>query len=155
MWHCPNCGAPQAETARCWVCHRSSTTCSTCRHFRRSLAAEVGWCAFDPKRSPLTGLEQRGCWEERRPGAHASAQKADLPETASPRPRFAANNDGWASPGRDFVPVELLQKIVVPREPDAAGTPAAAAPAAPSLPVVAADEESWAERTSLFGDGEA
>ena len=27
MWRCPHCGTPQAETARCWVCRRSSTAC--------------------------------------------------------------------------------------------------------------------------------
>ncbi|HEX8026036.1 MAG TPA: hypothetical protein VF484_07520 [Candidatus Limnocylindrales bacterium] len=62
MWRCPHCGTPQAETARCWVCHRSSTTCSTCVHFRRSLAAGLGTCGLEPKRGPLTGRELRGCW---------------------------------------------------------------------------------------------
>jgi hypothetical protein len=62
MWRCPHCGTPQAETARCWVCRRSSTTCSTCRHFRPSLAATVGYCGLDARRLPLTGKELRGCW---------------------------------------------------------------------------------------------
>ena len=62
LWRCPHCGTPQAETARCWVCRRSSTTCSTCRHFQRSLAAGIGYCALDPRRLPLTGRELRGCW---------------------------------------------------------------------------------------------
>lgn len=62
MWRCPNCGTPQAETARCWVCRRSSTTCSTCVHFQRSLAAGLGTCGLDPRRRPLTGGELRGCW---------------------------------------------------------------------------------------------
>jgi hypothetical protein len=62
LWRCPHCGTPQAETARCWVCRRSSTTCSTCRHFRPSLAAGVGSCGLDPRRLPLTGRELRGCW---------------------------------------------------------------------------------------------
>ena len=25
MWRCPHCGTPQAEAARCWVCHRSTS----------------------------------------------------------------------------------------------------------------------------------
>jgi hypothetical protein len=62
MWRCPHCGTPQAETARCWVCRRSSTTCSTCVHFQRALAAGLGTCGLDPKRRPLTGRELRGCW---------------------------------------------------------------------------------------------
>ena len=63
MWRCPHCGTPQAETARCWVCHRSSTACGTCRHFRRSVAAQLGYCGLDRTRQPLTGTEIRGCWE--------------------------------------------------------------------------------------------
>ena len=77
MWHCPHCGAPQAETARCWVCRRSSTTCSTCTHFRRALAGDLGYCGLDARRRPLTGLEQRGCWEPktaRRPSPRAPSE---------------------------------------------------------------------------------
>lgn len=63
MWRCPHCGIPQAETARCWVCHRSSTACLTCRHFRRSVAPNVGYCGLDRRRAPLAGDEIRACWE--------------------------------------------------------------------------------------------
>jgi hypothetical protein len=63
MWRCPHCGTPQAETARCWVCHRSSTACGTCRHFRRSVAAQLGYCGLDRTRQPLAGIEIRACWE--------------------------------------------------------------------------------------------
>ena len=45
MWRCPHCGTPQAETARCWVCRRSSTSCGTCRHYRRSVAASSATAA--------------------------------------------------------------------------------------------------------------
>ena len=63
MWRCPHCGTPQAETARCWVCHRSTTACATCRHFRRSVAAQLGYCGLDRQRLPLRGNEIRACWE--------------------------------------------------------------------------------------------
>jgi hypothetical protein len=63
MWRCPHCGTPQAETARCWVCHRSTTACATCRHFRRSVAAQLGYCGLDRARLPLRGNEIRACWE--------------------------------------------------------------------------------------------
>jgi hypothetical protein len=69
MWRCPHCGTPQAESARCWVCRRSSTTCSTCHHFRRALSAGVGWCGLDPRRVPLSGRELRGCWTAADAGA--------------------------------------------------------------------------------------
>jgi len=45
------------------VCGRSSTTCSTCRNFRRSVALGIGYCGLDPRRAPLDGDEIRPCWE--------------------------------------------------------------------------------------------
>lgn len=63
MWRCPHCGTPQAETARCWVCRRSSTACGTCRNFRRAVAANLGYCGLDRRRRPLDGGEIRSCWE--------------------------------------------------------------------------------------------
>jgi hypothetical protein len=64
LWRCPHCGTPQAETARCWVCRRSSTSCGTCRHFRASIAANLGYCGLDKGRTPLRGDEIRACWQE-------------------------------------------------------------------------------------------
>jgi hypothetical protein len=63
MWRCPHCATPQAEAARCWVCHRSSTSCASCRNFRRSISAGVGYCALDRGRGALHGQEIRSCWE--------------------------------------------------------------------------------------------
>jgi hypothetical protein len=62
-WRCPHCGTPQADGGRCWVCHRSATSCGTCRHFRRAVAGQLGYCGLDPRRQPLNGDEVRGCWE--------------------------------------------------------------------------------------------
>src|SRR4051795_4091859 len=76
-WRCPHCGTPQPETSRCWVCRRSSTTCSTCRHFRQSLAPQVGYCGLDARRLPLRGDELRGCWTER-PAAEAAGEPTSL-----------------------------------------------------------------------------
>lgn len=151
MWHCPHCGAPQAETARCWVCRKSSTTCSTCRHFRLSLSAEVGWCALDAKRKPLTGLEQRGCWQERPAAADALPLEIDARAGRSGwTPAFDEDID--AEPALDFVPVELLRPVVISTDP---ALPKGEAPeaVAPPLPELPADvEEPWSERTSLFGE---
>jgi hypothetical protein len=80
MWRCPHCGTPQAETARCWVCHRSSTACGTCRHYRRSVAGQLGYCGLDRTRQPLTGEEIRGCWE----AWPAGATQPDTPPTIGP-----------------------------------------------------------------------
>jgi len=75
-WRCPHCSTPQPEASRCWVCHRSSTSCGTCRHFRQSVAARVGFCALDRKHEPLHGDEVRSCWED---GAAAIAPDAPIP----------------------------------------------------------------------------
>lgn len=61
-WRCPHCGTPQLEAARCWVCHRSTTSCSSCRHFREAVAKKLGYCALDRQRQALTGAEERPCW---------------------------------------------------------------------------------------------
>ena len=140
MWHCPHCGAPQAETARCWVCRRSSTTCSTCRNFRVSLAADLGYCALDPRRRPLTGLELRACWESR-------------PSTAGQPPGRPGRFQTDRLPARGFVPIDEVVPVIGREAP----MPAAPMPAA-SLPEALLAEALLAEAreapTSLFGDAE-
>ena len=90
MWRCPHCGTPQAETARCWVCRRSCTACGTCRHFRRSVAAQLGYCGLDRQRQPLRGDEIRACWE--------ALDRPDEVEPAGPgrpvRPPYHPVDDG-------------------------------------------------------------
>ncbi|MEO5940370.1 MAG: hypothetical protein ABIZ72_05375 [Candidatus Limnocylindrales bacterium] len=46
------------------MCHRSSTSCGTCRHFRGSVAARLGFCGLDRRHVPLAGDEVRACWED-------------------------------------------------------------------------------------------
>lgn len=62
MWRCPHCRTPQAEAARCWVCHRSSTSCATCANFRLAVFGGVGYCGLDRRRERLAGDEIRACW---------------------------------------------------------------------------------------------
>jgi hypothetical protein len=62
VWRCPHCGTPQAETARCWVCRRSSTSCATCANFRHAVFGGLGYCGIERGRSPLQGDEIRPCW---------------------------------------------------------------------------------------------
>ncbi len=157
MWRCPHCGTPQAETARCWVCRRSSTTCSTCRHFRRSIAAQLGYCGLDKRRLPLAGSELRGCWE---PGpvrafdalpvtsdAPGSIPDADVrPEPVSPALRL-----------RDFVPVELeghraAEARRPPSRPD--GLPERATESGPALGSAAITASAPGDRTTLFADAD-
>ena len=110
-WRCPHCSTPQPEASRCWVCHRSSTSCGTCRNFRGSVAARVGFCGLDKRRLPLIGDEVRACWED---GATAAPEQppAWLPELA---PLTAGADDAPSlldrpvrtRPGRLWVEVEV------------------------------------------------
>jgi len=126
MWHCPHCGALQAEAARCWVCRRSSTTCSTCRNFQLSLATGVGYCSLDRRRQPLTGLELRGCWEARPGATDATADSLRARPASAPAAL------------RGFVPLDELTLVVTPPVE------------MPAIPFVEAREAP----TSLFGDPE-
>jgi hypothetical protein len=135
MWHCPHCGAPQAETARCWVCRRSSTTCSTCRNFRVSLAPDLGFCALDRKRRPLTGRELRGCWAERPSVGEAQAATGAAVARDPLGPRRPTTS------ARGFIPLDEVEPIS-PSEPFVP---------APIL-LIGEPVEPWEARTSLFGD---
>jgi hypothetical protein len=104
MWRCPHCGTPQAESARCWVCRRSSTACGTCRHFRRSVAAQLGYCGLDRKRLPLRGDEIRACWEGRL-GVRVDEQPSAPPPVHRLRAGQAADQDRTAVRRLEFVPV--------------------------------------------------
>ena len=83
LWRCPHCGTPQPVTARCWVCRRSSTSCGSCRHFRASVAARIGYCGLDRDRKPLAGGEIRACWVAAAPLAiddEATPEAVPVPE---------------------------------------------------------------------------
>lgn len=102
MWRCPHCATPQAETARCWVCHRSSTACGACRHFRRAVAGQLGYCGLDRRREPLRGDEIRPCWEAT--DASGSSVTA-LPGIGSFSP-LEPREDGTAVRSIQFVEVQ-------------------------------------------------
>ena len=117
MWRCPHCGTPQAETARCWVCRRSSTACGTCRHFRRSVAAQLGYCGLDRQRRPLSRRRDPGLlggW----PGTLASHPRR-VSRTGPGRP---------ISPDDDRTPVRKLEFVEVQSSRPAAGASAAQRP---------------------------
>lgn len=125
LWRCPHCSTPQAEAARCWVCRRSTTSCGTCRHFRRAVASGLGTCGLDPRRLALTGAEMRACWAApdplpddppaRGPGVPVMAARGSAEEIAGRRPRT-------------FVPVDELLAPSDHRAPVPASAPAPAAP---------------------------
>jgi hypothetical protein len=80
-WRCPHCGVAQPETSRCWVCQRSTTSCDTCRHYRRAVAPGLGFCGLDRRRIPLLGDEMRACWE-----AAAGLAAGEEPDAMAGRP---------------------------------------------------------------------
>ena len=169
MWRCPHCGTPQPESSRCWVCHRSSTTCSTCRNFRRAVAGQLGYCGLDRRRLPLAGAELRGCWER------AAARTEPAPPTTAAPSAIPGRGDP-ATRLRDFVPVELRRdhRIVVGpprmRASTSAGSGSSAAPAMasdgvqhagpdsaadlPAMPTAAVDADRTGARLTLFGDSD-
>lgn len=137
IWRCPHCGTPQAETARCWVCRRSSTSCATCRNYRRSVAGQLGYCGLDRRRQPLTGEEIRGCWEA---GPAASPPDGVVPLTlARARPPDDARQP------LTFVEVTAAQ----PTSDDAGRVAVGTAPVTP--PPATDVEPGW----SLWGEPEA
>lgn len=99
----------------------------------------------------------RGCWEERPRVAAGPLSEAPAAHRLRGRAEATAQVDPAgqpASPARTFVPVELLRPVAPfeapagpPAEPQGDPRPV------PPLPLIVADlEESWADRTSLFGD---
>lgn len=105
LWRCPHCATPQPESARCWLCGRSTTTCGACRHFRRGVAGGLGLCGKSHQRLALRGTEVLPCWE--------SLPKADEAVSgggsgaASPTGRTGAVDP---APHRTFVPVDDLRR---------------------------------------------
>lgn len=101
FWRCPHCRTPQAESARCWVCRQSTTSCVACRHFRRGIVTGYGVCGIDPKRTVRRTTEMHGCWE-----AADSTGAAGLPVDAQlPVHALPAGHRAGGRPGRAFVPV--------------------------------------------------
>jgi hypothetical protein len=134
MWRCPHCATPQAETARCWVCHRSSTACGACRHFRRAVAGQLGYCGLDRQRQPLTGEEIRPCWEA---ADATSINVPALPGVGPVWPLEAVDRRTAVRP-LDFVEVESVPLESPPAEPILLNAPSPG-------------EARW----SLWGDAEA
>ena len=148
MWRCPHCGTPQAETARCWVCRRSSTACGTCRNFRRAVAGQLGYCGLDRQRRPLRGDEIRACWE-------GGAAVTDSPAAGIPRSAPATGLDDDRTPVRRLEFVEVRSGTGAPRTKagataaDGSGRKGGKGAASDDQPVeVRAPEPGW----SLWGD---
>jgi hypothetical protein len=110
MWSCPHCGTPQEETARCWVCRRSTVSCATCRHVRSAVVGDLLFCGLDRERHPLRGDEVRPCWAAAATNPHPNVRSIPawraipierdlvpvMDEGAQVEPSLAAaTSDGW------------------------------------------------------------
>ena len=119
-------------------------------HFRPALSADLGYCSLDPKRRPLTGREQRGCWEGRPIPTHSPTPIPVVPLhrlRARPGPLPATEPvDLPVHAHREFVPIETMTT-----EPIGAGTDADTS--AQTAEFIADPDVDWSERTSLVGDG--
>jgi hypothetical protein len=93
------------------VCRRSSTACLTCRHFRRSVAAQLGYCGLDRQRQPLTGNEIRACWESG-PDAAAPSIAAAAELAVRPTRPMPVTTVPVMAPGRTFVEVGQTTPVV-------------------------------------------
>ena len=65
-------------------------TCASCHRFRKAVAADLGYCAGDPARQPLSGEEVRACWEAVPAAPVAPGLFAELdtpPPVSAPPPR--------------------------------------------------------------------
>ena len=87
------------EAAWCWVCRRSTTSCASCRQFRTSVAGRLSYCALDKGRTPLTGEEERACWERKTTEAEADKRAAE--EVV---PAAADSGDLWSIPAAAKAP---------------------------------------------------
>jgi hypothetical protein len=155
VWRCPHCGTPQAESSRCWVCRRSTTTCATCRHFRRGIASGLGLCGLDARRTALDGTEIRACWVAAQP-VHADAGVEFEPVRELV---VAGAADAGRRAARTFVPVDDLRGD--DRRDPGAVRPSAAQPAtgdgsvsASPAGAVAPEAPGAANGWSLWGDPE-
>jgi hypothetical protein len=145
FWRCPHCATPQEESARCWLCGRSTTSCAACRHYRRGVAGGLGLCGRDPRRLALHGTEVRPCWEPTRVAASVAPVRPEVGEVAVATMRLRGGTDDTRQP-RTFVPVDELNR---PAADGTAGDRARAVAASSGRP------EPAPERWSLWGDPEA
>ena len=151
MWRCPHCGAPQAETARCWVCRRSSTTCSTCRHFqtlprrrRRLVRARPEAQPADRPRAArlLAGPARRAPMRPARGCRCLSARRSPAAQD-DPDRRGAGRRASTSSRSSSLCHVEPPRPMLDRRRADAGGR--RCRPSRPSRPDDRAKaDESWA-----------
>jgi len=86
-------------------------TCSTCRNFRRGVAARLGYCALDKERAVLTGEEIRACWQAPAILEPAEGLFESLNTLLTPRPGASLAMAGPRSQSVASVPAALPRTI--------------------------------------------
>jgi hypothetical protein len=102
-------------------------------------------------------MEQRGCWQERPATTPAPATEPALwTGTLRRRTRDDTLVDPAEAAPLDFIPVELVGRVLFSAEVNALDHAPVESADRPLLPHLAAEpDESWTDRTSLFGELEA
>ena len=103
-WRCPECYTVQSETTRCWRCDKPAFTCESCRSYRPSVAADLGYCARDPERTPLRADEVRACWESADVAGPRALSDPVASERSRPRVKPPLEDPGraaWVEPDGD------------------------------------------------------
>ena len=93
------------EAAWCWVCRRSTTSCASCRHFRTSVAGRLSYCGLDKGRTPLTGEEERACWERKATEAGSDEPAGEIATAA------ARIGDLWSVPAAAKAPDDTEAQV--------------------------------------------
>lgn len=164
VWRCPHCATPQAEASRCWVCRRSTTSCVTCRHYRRAITGDRGLCGLDPVHPVVEATDVQPCWVaapsfaagiEVGPGPLDWLVDEDRPRAVAGRPhRTFVPVDDTTAAAPEPIAVAVLGPGAVPAPSPAAEPVAVAADAAVPGPVEAGAPSRIPGRFWLWGDPE-
>jgi hypothetical protein len=89
-------------------------TCATCRHFRRAIAAGLGYCALERRREVVGGDEIRPCWQapsapDPQPGLFAFEEPAEAPAAAMARNAILPPSTALPIATRNSTPRRLVE----------------------------------------------
>lgn len=128
-WRCPHCGTVQAASSRCWACARTPAACRTCRHYRRSVAERIGYCAADRSRGVVAADDVRPCWVPPAPVVPEDGLFAGIPIAD---PRTAAERDADERAAEVAAHRRLVEAVPTRiAVPVGSATPGAGTPALP------------------------
>ena len=98
-------------------------TCSTCRNFRRGVAAGMGYCGLDKTHAVLSGEEIRACWQAPAILEPAEGLFESLNMLLTPKPSASLAMAGPGSQSVASVPAALPRTIGGTGEPRGGARP--------------------------------